>query len=291
MRLHDALQRFALQLEADGRSPHTITQYKRHIAALARWLAREGRSDELDAIDHETLARFLVSPDAHGSARGGAKRPTSVNALRSSLMGFFGFCRDAGFAPEHAGRLIRRARCGTAPPRGLSEEDQRRLLDTLASALGPLARRDHLLFHLLLASGVRLSSALALRACDVDLERGDLVLWNAKGQRTERVILGRAIREHLAGYLAGRPSGPLFPGSAGRPMSRRHAARRLRHWLRKAGCRGQTSPHGLRHSFGMAIYRQTRDLFVVKAALHHRSIVSSMVYAAADEQRLREVLC
>ena len=37
-----ALDRFVLQLEADGRSLHTIGQYRRHIRLLARW-ARSAR--------------------------------------------------------------------------------------------------------------------------------------------------------------------------------------------------------------------------------------------------------
>ena len=44
MQLQDALDRFVLQLEADGRSPHTIKQYRRHISALARWLAHDGHT-------------------------------------------------------------------------------------------------------------------------------------------------------------------------------------------------------------------------------------------------------
>jgi site-specific recombinase XerC len=39
MQLQAALQAFLLQLSADGRSPHTIGQYRRHGTALANWLA------------------------------------------------------------------------------------------------------------------------------------------------------------------------------------------------------------------------------------------------------------
>ncbi len=289
MRIGDALERFTLQLRADGRSENTIGQYRRHLALFARWLAHEGRSDDLDEIDHQVIASFLVSPDARGSARGGNKKPTSVNALRGSLKGFFAYVYAAGWTRENAGRLVRRARCGTAPPRGLSEQDQGRLMRTLEAGKGPLARRDHMLFALLLGSGIRLSSALALRACDVDLERGDLVLWNAKGGRVERVVLGRAIRDHLADYLAGRPPGPLFPGPAGRPLTRRHASRRLAVWLRRTGCQAG-HPHSLRHSFALRLYSRTGDLLVVQRALGHASLASSLSYARCDEARLRAVL-
>ena len=47
MQIHDALERHLLQLEADGRSGHTIGQYRRHVRQLALWAARAG--DDPDA--------------------------------------------------------------------------------------------------------------------------------------------------------------------------------------------------------------------------------------------------
>ena len=38
MQVQTALDRFLVQLEADGRSPHTIRQYRRHVRLLAAWL-------------------------------------------------------------------------------------------------------------------------------------------------------------------------------------------------------------------------------------------------------------
>lgn len=160
----------------------------------------------------------------------------------------------------------------------------------LEAGKGPLARRDHLLFHLLLATGLRLSAALGLTDKNVDQERADLVAFNCKGGRVERVVLGRAVRDHLAGYLAGRQPGPLFPGPTGQPLSRRHASRRLAVWLRRAGCHSGTPPHGLRHSFATRLLRQTREISLVQQALGHRSILSTLVYAHADVTRLREAV-
>ncbi len=42
MTIEDALSRFLIQLDADGRSPHTLAQYRRHLRTLARWAADVG---------------------------------------------------------------------------------------------------------------------------------------------------------------------------------------------------------------------------------------------------------
>jgi integrase/recombinase XerD len=159
----------------------------------------------------------------------------------------------------------------------------------LIVAQGAEARRDHLLFDLMLSTGIRLSAALALDAADVDFDRGELVVSHAKGNREERVILGRDIRDHLVGYLAGRPSGPLFTDQRGRRISTRQAQRRLAQALATAGCQAR-SPHSLRHSFAQKLYRRTGDVLLVQRALGHLAIASTLVYAAADVERLREVL-
>jgi site-specific recombinase XerD len=290
MRLQDALDRFVVQLQADGRSAHTIDQYRRHVGLLGRWLASAGHSDDVDKLSHEQLAQFLIAPDARASRRGGVKKATSLNALRSSMRAFFGYVHAAGWSRENAARLIRRARCAGGPPRGLSDEDRERLLSALASAVGREARRDHALFHLMLATGIRLSAALALTDADVDLGRGELTIQAAKGNRVEVTYLTPALRAHLSSYLGGRQPGPLFVGRDARPLSRRHAARRLSVWMRRAGCRGVAHPHCLRHDFANRIYQRTGDILVVQQALGHRSLLSSLTYARADSNRVRRAL-
>lgn len=290
MRLQEALDRFVVQLEADGRSRHTIEQYQRHIGLLARWLAQERHSDDVDELGHERIAAFLVSSDARGSRRGGPKRATSMNALRSSLRAFFCYVHSAGWSRQNPARLVRRARCAGGPPKGLSELDRERLLSTLASAVGREADRDSMLIHLLLESGIRLSSALALTNADVELEQGELTLRSAKGQRVDRVVLAPALRDRLAGYLAKHPRGFLFPSGSVRPMSRRHAARRLAIWMARAGCKESAHPHTLRHAFGQALYQRCGDPFVVQAALCHRSLASTLVYVRSSPDRVRAAL-
>ena len=52
MTFQDALERFLLQIRADGRSEHTIKQYTRHLRLLDRWWAAEGLADDVGAITH-----------------------------------------------------------------------------------------------------------------------------------------------------------------------------------------------------------------------------------------------
>jgi site-specific recombinase XerC len=206
------------------------------------------------------------------------------------LRGFFGYLLQAGVVREDPTRLVRRAICSPPPPRALSDDEARRLLDALAAADGREAQRDHALFHLMLATGIRLSSAVALDVNDVDLDRREIQIRTAKGNRPATVYLGDAITEHLREFLADDSGGALFTGYAGRRISHRHAQRRFTMWLGKAGITRHVSPHALRHRFALDLYARTSDVLLVKEALHHRSITSTLVYARADAERVRRAM-
>jgi site-specific recombinase XerC len=85
MDIEEALSRYLTQLRADGRSPHTAGQYRRHVGLLAAWLRGNGRSDAFEAIDHETPVQFLSSPSARTRPDGKTKKATTADALRTSL--------------------------------------------------------------------------------------------------------------------------------------------------------------------------------------------------------------
>ncbi len=111
-----------------------------------------------------------------------------------------------------------------------------------------------------------------------------------KGDRPERVFLGGAILDHLRRYIGARRTGPLFTGRGGKRLTTRHVHRRFAQWLEAAEVNRPASPHSLRHGFAMDLYRRTGDILLVKEALHHRSITSTLVYARADEERLRRAM-
>lgn len=290
MKIEDALARFVVQLRADGRSEHTIQQYKRAIGLLATWLQRSGISDDVADIRHEQLAAFLNAPVVRACANGAPKATVTVNATRTSLRVFFAHVHEAGYAPANAAGLVRRGICTPPAPKALSDAEVARLLDVVNATTGPTALRDRALVRVLLGSGTRIGSALGLDVEDVDLAAGTLRLREVKGDRVERVFMSRDAAAALAELLAVLPrTGPLFRGPRGERLIKRHAQRRITAWLDRAGVH-DASPHSLRHSFATRLLRRTGDLFLVKTALLHRSIASTAVYLSVSDERLREAV-
>jgi integrase len=61
-------------------------------------------------------------------------------------------------------------------------------------------------------------------------------------------------------------------------------------WFERAGLSSGASAHGLRHTFGCRVYAATGDVLLVKAAMRHRSIASTLAYVRVGEVELRKVL-
>src|SRR4029079_7415285 len=120
MNIQTALFRFLVQLEADGRSHHTIGQYRRYVGAFAAWVAHGRGSRAVTRVGHKDIAEFLAAPEARTAAHGGPKLPVSMNSMRTSLRVFFRYLHEAGEIGQNPARLIRRAICGTPPPRSLT---------------------------------------------------------------------------------------------------------------------------------------------------------------------------
>lgn len=290
MQLQDALDRFLVQLNADGRSLHTRRQYQRHVRLFARWLADEGRAPTIGDVDHETIAAFLTSPAARCRPDGSVKKATSTNALRSSLRMFFGYTHAAGWTTANPARLVRRARCTTPPPRPLSDHEVDQMLAALDEADGFAGHRDRVLIQTLLATGIRIGSAIALDIEDLDLDAGEMLLRSTKGDRPTRVLVNAQTCDLLRGWLGDRVTGPVFTTEAGARLSVRQAQRRFVDWAAAAGITRKVSVHMVRHTFGTRIYRRTGDLLLTRDAMRHASVASTMAYASGSDARLRTAL-
>lgn len=287
MRLAAALARFLVQLQADGRSPHTVAQYERHVRRFAAWLDAEHSPHDVRQLEPEHVARFLASAEALRRPDGRSKRTGSLNALRSSLRGFFEYAERAGIVERSPARVLRMARVGATPPKGLTAIEVTALLTALAADTTVAGRRDRAIFSFLLGTGARLGSALALEVGDVDLVGGTATLRELKGGGSMTVYLRTELVALLTGAVGDRSAGPVFAGRDGGHLCPRHVQRRFEEWLAKAGVRGRYSPHSCRHSFALGLYERTGDVLLVQAALGHRAISSTLVYARPSAERVR----
>ncbi len=145
-------------------------------------------------------------------------------------------------------------------------------------------RRNYALIMLLYRSGLRLAEALALRPCDVELERGAIRVLHGKGGRARTVgidpmaaqKLGDWINEHQAlGYSYGNW---LFVTLRGRTLTQGYLRRKLPELGVQAGIHKRVHAHGLRHTHAAELRAEGVDIAVIKGQLGHRSLLTTIKY-------------
>jgi integrase/recombinase XerC len=283
MKLSTAIKRFDTQLRADGKSERTRQAYLRDLAKLRCWLKADVRAA---TVTPDALARFLADGNDE------PKSALTVNRTKTALRVFFRFLNDAGYLSDNPARLIRSTPTDRRVPSYLSLDEARRLLDAISNSDSALATRDHAMFSLLLGTGIRLGSLVALNVGDVNLAEGTVTI-KAKGGREDTVFLNTRLCKLLARYIkaANATDGtPLFRSRNGSRLGPRQVQLRLKHWLEVAGITKSLSVHSLRRTFASRLYSKTSDLHLVQRALGHRHITTTEIYVKVEDKALRKAL-
>jgi len=283
MKVSKAITRFDTQLRADGKSERTRQAYLRDLGKLEAWLKRDA---EVRTITPDTLARFLAN------GNGEPKSALTVNRTKTALRVFFRFLNDAGYLSDNPARLIRSTPTDRRVPSYLSSDEAKMLLAAIAGCDSPIAKRDHAMLSLLLGTGIRLGSLVALNVGDVNLAEGTMTI-KAKGGREETVFLNARLCKLLARYIkavSATDGTPLFRSRNGGRLGPRQVQLRLKHWLGGAGITKPLSVHSLRRTFATRLYAKTGDLHLVQRALGHRHITTTEIYVKVEDKALRRAL-
>ena len=145
-------------------------------------------------------------------------------------------------------------------------------------------RRNYALLVLLWRTGLRIAEVLALRPCDVDLERGAIRVLRSKGGRARTVGIDRIGLGTIQGWMQerrgmGYSSGEvLFITRSGLPLSQGYLRRKIPELARAARIHKRVHAHGLRHTHASELRAEGVDIAVIKRQLGHRSLLTTIEY-------------
>ncbi|MEN6521125.1 MAG: tyrosine-type recombinase/integrase [Armatimonadota bacterium] len=282
---------FAVRLQAQGSSEHTISAYLRDLTCFTQALPAVTIHDITPAM----IDAALTDPAVATSSDGRQKSPATMHRMKAVVRSFFVWATESGLIDSSPASSVTTKRLSRKPPEFLTESEKRKLLKELHDRSNPLARRDRVIFELFLGTGIRLAELVNLDIEDVDLD-GKHIRIMGKGNVPQVKFLKTTLRMLLRDYLKERrrlTTGSyraLFVSSRSTRLCDRQIAERLKHWLDKAGIRKNISPHGLRHTFATHLYASTSDLLLVKRALGHRDISTTEIYTHLADEVLEDAL-
>lgn len=271
---------------------NTQRAYARDVADFLNFLTEHlGEPPGLPAIE-ALHVRDYRAWQARRAAAGvsAASRARGLAAVR----GLMRFLMKRGLIGETAATGVRAPRQERRQPRPLARSDAKAVTEMAAIPVSErtpdwTAARDHALFLLLYAAGLRIGEALGLTRAAAPLAETLSVLGKGGKQRIVPVL--PAARRAVDAYLTACPhvtdsEDALFLGERGGPLADGVARRRMRGIRRQLGLPESASPHALRHSFATHLLEAGGDLRTIQELLGHAGLATTQRYLGVDRERL-----
>jgi integrase/recombinase XerD len=270
-----------------GLRPLTCEAYQRDLDLFAEYL--EGAHALPLTAGQAQVAGFLEHLQKHGV------QSRSVARKLSCLRGFYKWLLLDKRIDHDPTVNLESPASWKILPKALAQSEVERMMDQAETAANhpqadSVALRDRAIIEMLYAGGVRVSELTGLRAEDLSLAEGRLLV-RGKGDKERIVPLGRNAVEALEAYLTrGRPGlavrsgvNRLFLSVRGAGISRQWV------WQLVKRLDARASPHVMRHSCATHMVENGADLRTVQTLLGHADISTTQVYTHLALGRLQAV--
>ena len=143
--------------------------------------------------------------------------------------------------------------------------------------------------QLFVQCGLRLSEVADIELSDIKISKrkGILRIIAGKGGQPREISLNKTVRHAIRKYLEVRPEitdiKKLFISQLNRPLSRRSIYHLTKKYLEAAGM-PNFSCNALRHFFATNLYNRHKDILLVKEALGHKTLESTLRYMKKTEE-------
>lgn len=142
-------------------------------------------------------------------------------------------------------------------------------------------KRNQLIIFIFLSTGIRLAELQQLRIENIDF-KNQLFTVKVKGGYIRDVHFPKKCSEMIQDYIGERTEGSLFG------LGRRAIQKIIEKPMKDLGING--SAHTLRHTFATVMYKQTKDILLVKELLGHKTVTSTQIYTYIDNDEIRNAV-
>lgn len=257
----------------------TAQKYAANVGRFATLAEARGFSD-WSQVDRSTVLAYLSAGDPEPSTR------------RNRLLSVRAFYKWLGTPDPSAG--IRSARRSETLPKSLPMDAVEAMLNACDDGTW-FGVRDRALLEVAISTGARSSELADLTLADLEISRGTLRLNGRKSRKERLAYLTEPARLALQAWLDARsglvPSSEphLFVSQALTRFSAMGMWKVFTKRARLAGLEQRVHPHLFRHSFATHLVRNGADVRSVQTMMGHRSITSTQVYLAANDEWTKQV--
>ncbi len=150
--------------------------------------------------------------------------------------------------------------------------------------------KHQVILKLCYGMGLRVSEIVNLKITDIDSQRMQVLVEQAKGKKDRYVNLPQSILEQLRAYYTEyKPKKYLFEGQYGEQYSIRSCQQVFQDAMQKAKINKKVGIHGLRHSFATHLLENGTDVKFIQELLGHNDIKTTLRYTHVSKKSLANI--
>lgn len=278
-------------LAAEGKSPETLSQYKRQLEHLEAWLIECCGADFSSTHIRDVTGVMLTEYYQHLYERQLAV--STRNNYTVIIKEFFEFLEGVGAIAKSPAAVLRCVREKATPedeqPHMYTQNDVQALLHSIATEKPRRnCLRDTAVVALIFATGLRASEVCNLNCSQMDEIRSGTLYCKRKGGDWKNVAVGSFAVGYIDRYLLSRgtPAAdePLFLSQKGRRLTRTALWKSLATKQRRADV--STGVHILRHTVLSAIDHDGGSALARDVGGHSSVVITNRyVHTSADERK------
>lgn len=278
MQLLDDFREF---LQQDRLSPNTIKGYTLDVKQYLTWFT-DSYGKECSALYRQNILEYISY--LKNIKQNNAK---TINHKISSLTKFNEFLIQTNIQNEMVifKEDMLKIQQEYASPTKVTELEVKQFLQNVLESRNP---RNFAIVTLLAYTGLRISEALAIKKTDYNLQTGECIIRNGKGEKQRVVLLNskviNAIREYLkdrSRYSIAEESDYLFVSKKNVKLDRTVINRIFQQFSKTI------TPHQLRHFFCTNAIEKGLSIHEVANQAGHSNINTTLIYTNPDKVKLK----
>lgn len=210
-------------------------------------------------------------------------KPATINRRISTLKLFFDWAYHTGISGRNPAKHIRLSPMQKGKPREITQDEEKRLLDTVKSH-GTL--RDQALLKLMIHTGIRVGEVCNLNISDISVSKKSGSINIVSENQTRKIPLNYACASALERYVSSLEidrDGPFFRSEkTGEKLTERAVRYIVRKYMVLAGLEG-LSAYSFRHSFGYK-KAQSTNLHKLADIMGHSNLSTTMSYVKSNDK-------
>jgi len=253
-------------------SRQTAKQYKSILFNFSAYLNKNKLA--LENAGRESITEYLNYLLENGNKK------STVSTILKVIKSFYSFLHENEYITYNPAKKIKNIKQEKREPIFLTHDEVTALINSAER------ERDKLLITTLYTTGVRVSEVIAIKAGDIDTEKG-LIKVFGKGAKERYVILLPYLGLKLKKFIAAqelRSEDRLFP------LTPRAVQYLIKSCSEKAGIKKKITPHKLRHTFATHLLHSGVDIRAVQKLLGHESLSITEIYTHYSIDDLSSIL-